>query len=170
METLQNLFDTIISTQSFVLSTDQKISIFHQVNREFFGWVSPIHFIPKATIDTLTIELHKGTKIENDELSLGIGSFTIICTKPYYEQVTIRVKPISDVFKLGLEYHADYQLICEYFLEKAMRDNLQILTGAGVDMIERENITIQELRELLENRYGATLPVIVGLDASIDEC
>ena len=169
LSSILDTYNNTIETQSYIITDAQKTKIFTQINNEFFGWVQPIHFT--VISDTLTIDIVKGAKIENDELGLGIGAFMIVCTKPFYNQTALKVSPLNfDTFKLDTEYQGDYQYVCDFFLEKAMQDNMQLLQGVGVQQIDRELITIQDLRERLENRYGSSLPVIVELDTTIDEC
>jgi hypothetical protein len=166
MKLISEIFEECVVSRSMVVTDEQKIAIFHRVNREFFSWVKPIVFVETPFLKGLDESIYPkvGLVIENDEYGLGIGSFRITCVEEFEGKTAFRHEPIGDIFKIALEYQGDYQLACDFFLLQTQRDNVQVLGGVGVQQIEIDYMELSELRERIEGHFGILSSVRVDTD------
>ncbi|SFV56123.1 hypothetical protein MNB_SUP05-5-911 [hydrothermal vent metagenome] len=157
---IKDIFTSQLNLSSEILTTTQEDNAFIRCCDLFFGSVKTTHKIEKDLFISLDLKIN--SKILNDELLLGIGTFKIVRIVDGVDFVYIKVAPLDYAnFKIDIDYREDFRMVCDYLIKEISISNLDILKGIGVDQTELPNQQYQEIKEALVRKYNTETGVTV---------
>jgi len=152
---LRALYTDEVNSLSVVAIDTQLDSTFRKSCNEFFSVVKPVSFIQSSSpLAPLAVF---GLVDTVDTFGFGIGSYRIVQTFVLESTLGVRVEPLDyESFKVGMDYTADFQRVCRFFLKQLEKDNVTNLKGFGIDLIQYDQSEdLQQLRDELQRKYTA---------------
>ena len=158
-----NLYDAFkvqFEKSESIINRNKKDDVFNAINLTFFAIVNP-----KITYIGKTKDIKSLTKIENDELKLGIGKFVIkdyneSFIKDITQSYTLTIEPLDyKTFIMDKSYLGDYITLCGLIIEEWNIRIIGYVKTLGIEAVEgQQGLTKDEFVKQLKRNYAITIP------------